>query len=387
MLLFAASLLAGISAQDSVSARPRPIHQFAHRTWAAQDGAPTEIRMLAQTADGYLWLGTVSGLVRFDGVRFVPFRPRGTDTIPTAGVRALEEGRDGTLWVVWETGAVSHLVNGRLTTYGVKDGLSPAFQLAESSRGEVVAGTNRGLARLTNGRWKDSGSEWGFTGTEARALWFDRSDALWVETTDRMVYHPVGAPGFLDPGWRLRRVAYQGKFAQAADGTIWFPEADRSVHTLRTLGDTTPVTEVQVGSTSVLLDRKGSLWIATHGDGLRRVSDPSRIRGRVVAQFGPEAEQFTEEMAYCRMSSGTSWKTKRGISGSRPTEGWNDFARGVSCPTRPAEEIVLGQFLPLATPPCGSRHSPPRRSLASVRAAGTMSTSRRAGATAWPRTR
>ena len=196
MLAIVAALFAGIPAPDSIPIRP--IHQLAHKTWAAQDGAPTEIRLLAQTGDGYLWLGTVSGLVRFDGVRFVPFRPRGTDTLPAAGVRDLEESRDGTLWVVWETGAVSHLADGRLTTYGVKDGLAPAFQLAESSRGEVVAGTNSGLARLTTGRWKDAGSEWGFTGTEARALWFDRSDALWVETTDRMVYRPASAPGFLE---------------------------------------------------------------------------------------------------------------------------------------------------------------------------------------------
>src|SRR5215216_6650767 len=142
MLVFAAALLAGVAAHDSASTRP--IHQFAHRTWAAQDGAPTEIRLLAQTGDGYLWLGTVSGLVRFDGVRFVPFQPRGNDTVPAAGVRALEEGRDGTLWIVWETGAVSHMVDGRLTNYGAQDGLAPTFQLAESSRGEVVAGTEAG---------------------------------------------------------------------------------------------------------------------------------------------------------------------------------------------------------------------------------------------------
>jgi signal transduction histidine kinase/streptogramin lyase len=292
MLVFAAALLAGIAAQDSGSTRP--IHQFAHRTWAAQDGAPTEIRLLAQTGDGYLWLGTVSGLVRFDGVRFVPFQPRGNDTLPTSGVRALKEGRDGTLWVVWETGAVSHLVNGRLTNYGVQDGLAPAFQIAESSRGEVVAGTEVGLARLANGKWKDVGSEWGFTGTEARALWFDKSDVLWVETTDRVVYRPSVAPRFLDPGWPLKRVAYQAEFAQAADGTIWFAEMARSVHTLRRVGETTPVSEVKVGAYSLLIDRKGSLWVGSRGDGLRRVRDPSKIRGVAVEQFGPEAEQFTE---------------------------------------------------------------------------------------------
>ena len=293
MLAIVAALFAGIPAPDSIPIRP--IHQLAHKTWAAQDGAPTEIRLLAQTGDGYLWLGTVSGLVRFDGVRFVPFQPRGNDTLPAAGVRALKEGRDGTLWIVWETGAVSHLMEGRLITYGVQDGLAPVFQLAESSRGEVVAGTEAGLARLANGKWKDVGSEWGFTGTEARALWFDKSDALWVETADRVVYRPLGGPRFLDPGWPLKRVAYQAEFAQAADGTIWFAEMARSVHTLRRVGETTPVTEVKVGAYSLLIDRKGSLWIGSRGDGLRRVPVPSRIRGVAVAQFGPEAEQFTEK--------------------------------------------------------------------------------------------
>jgi len=301
MILRAAALFAGIPALALVGQQPgpdstriRPIRQFAHKTWAAQDGAPTEIRLLAQTGDGYLWLGTVSGLVRFDGVRFVPFQPRATDTIPAAGVRALKEGRDGTLWIVWETGAVSHLVGGRLATYGAQDGLAPAFQIAESSRGEVVAGTEVGLARLTSGRWKDVGTEWGFTGSEARALWFDKSDVLWVETTDRVIYRPSGGPTFLDPDWPLRRVAYQAEFAQTADGTIWFAEMARSVHTLRHVGDTTPVSEVKVGAYSLLIDRKGSLWIGSRGDGLRRVRDPSSIRGVAVAQFGPEAEQFTE---------------------------------------------------------------------------------------------
>lgn len=292
MLAFAA-LLAGISAADSIPIRP--IQQFAHKTWTAQEGAPTEIRVLAQTGDGYLWLGTVSGLVRFDGVQFVPFLPRGNDTLPAAGVRALREARDGTLWIVWETGAVSHLVQGRLTSYGKQDGLATAFQLAESSRGEIVAGTEVGLARLADGKWMDVGAQWNFPGTEARALWFDKSDALWVETADRVVYRPSGGSRFLDPDWPLRRVAYQAEFAQAADGTIWFAEMARSVHTLRRVGETTPVAEVKVGAYSLLIDRKGSLWIGSRGDGLRRVPDLSRIHGRVVAQFGPEAEQFTEK--------------------------------------------------------------------------------------------
>jgi signal transduction histidine kinase/ligand-binding sensor domain-containing protein len=293
MIAIAAVLLAGVPARDTIPIRP--IHQLAHTTWAVQDGAPSEIRALAQTGDGYLWLGTASGLVRFDGVQFAPFLARGGDTLPAGGIRQLLGARDGSLWIVWETGAVSHVVNGRLMTYGAQDGLAPVFQLAESSRAEMVAGTGAGLSRLVEGSWKDAGAEWQFTGTEARAVWFDRRDALWVETADRVIYRPSGGPRFLDPGWQLRRVGYQADFAETDDGTIWMAEMARSVHTLRRMGEAAPVTEVKVGAYSLLIDRKGSLWIGSRGDGLRRVPDPSRIRGRVVEQFGPEAEQFTEQ--------------------------------------------------------------------------------------------
>ena len=53
------------------------------------------------------------------------------------------------------------------------------------------------------------------------------------------------------------------------------------------------MTEVQVGASCVLFDRNEGLWIGSAGDGLRRIANPARIRGRRVAEFGPEAEQFT----------------------------------------------------------------------------------------------
>lgn len=106
MLAWLAALQMSLSAVDSA---PRPISQLVHTTWTAKDGAPTEIIDLGQTSDGYLWLGTRSGLVRFDGVRFVPFAPRGGDTIPSGGVRRLLGTRDPSLWIVWLNAAVSRL--------------------------------------------------------------------------------------------------------------------------------------------------------------------------------------------------------------------------------------------------------------------------------------
>ncbi|HSE53836.1 MAG TPA: two-component regulator propeller domain-containing protein, partial [Gemmatimonadales bacterium] len=287
-----ASLQIGILAADSTPVRP--ISQWVHTSWTAKDGAPTRLLALAQTSDGYLWIGTLAGLVRFDGVRFVPFVPRGGDSLPSGGVRRLLAARDGSLWLVGRSGAVSHLRDGRLTVYGEREGLPHTFQLAESSTGMLVAGTAKGLASFVDGKWKDVGPEWRFPGKESRAVWFDREDVLWVQTESRVIYRPAGGPDFVDPDIPLRGRPYVADFAQTKDGTIWMGELGRSAHTLRRLGDPSPTTEVMVGSQTLLIDRKGTLWIGSAGDGLRRVIDPARIRGQSIGQFGPEAEHFTQ---------------------------------------------------------------------------------------------
>src|SRR5688572_1464841 len=234
MLAWLAFLQLGISAPDSTPVRP--ISQWVHTTWTAKDGAPTRLLALAQTRDGYLWIGTLAGLVRFDGVRFVPFLPQSGDSLPSGGVRRLLATRDGSLWLVGRSGAVSHLRDGRLTVYGERDGLPHTFQLAESSTGTLVAGTAKGLAIFADGKWRDVGPEWRFPGKESRAVWYDRDDVLWVQTESRIIYRPAAGP-FLDPEIPLRGRPYVADFAQAKDGTIWMGEFGRSAHTLRRLGD------------------------------------------------------------------------------------------------------------------------------------------------------
>ena len=79
--------------------RSRHISQYAHTSWRIQDGvfsgAPNAI---AQTTDGYLWIGTQNGLVRFDGVRFVPWVPR-YGKLLSSGIFSLLADPDGSLWI------------------------------------------------------------------------------------------------------------------------------------------------------------------------------------------------------------------------------------------------------------------------------------------------
>ena len=76
------------------------ISQYAHTRWKVSEGfCKGVIRALAQTLDGYLWVGTDFGLFRFDGVRAVPWQPPAGEHLPAGPVTRLLGGRDGTLWI------------------------------------------------------------------------------------------------------------------------------------------------------------------------------------------------------------------------------------------------------------------------------------------------
>jgi len=87
--------------------------QYSHTAWRVQEGVfngtPSSI---AQTTDGYLWIGTNSGLIRFDGVRFVDWKNPATKSPWTVLIRSLLGAKDGSLWI--GTGAAAARLNVRL---------------------------------------------------------------------------------------------------------------------------------------------------------------------------------------------------------------------------------------------------------------------------------
>ena len=76
------------------------VSQYAHTSWKIREGfTKGAIASIAQTPDGYLWLGTEYGLVRFDGVRTVPWQPPPNQHLPSSEIPRLLTARDGTLWI------------------------------------------------------------------------------------------------------------------------------------------------------------------------------------------------------------------------------------------------------------------------------------------------
>jgi ligand-binding sensor domain-containing protein len=94
----------------------KSITQLVHTAWTEKDGAPADIVAITQTSDGYLWLGTWTGLFSFDGVRFTRFEPQAGEQSPAQSIRRLLATRDGSLWIVFYSGAVSQLKGSQSST-------------------------------------------------------------------------------------------------------------------------------------------------------------------------------------------------------------------------------------------------------------------------------
>ena len=284
MLAFLAAMQIAVSAVDSA---PRPIAQLVHTRWTVKDGAPADIRFIAQTPDGYLWLAARSGLVRFDGVRFVPLPVRGADTIPNGGVQRLLAARDSSLWIVWISGVVSHWRDGRLRTYGERDGLPTTVGLTESNTRTLVAATKNGVWQFDTGKWKDVGSAAHFPGTECRSIWFDRDGTSWAVAEGRLVYRPAGSQTFVESRFRLTPTTYSSDFAQEKDGTIWMVDS---------LGDAVAYVAPRRSCSPNRTANRGC-HAESHGNCIDR--GPGRVGSGVAGDSDPPGRIVTQDVRIC----------------------------------------------------------------------------------------
>jgi signal transduction histidine kinase/ligand-binding sensor domain-containing protein len=277
----------------SAQSRDRTIKQFVHTAWGEKEGAPYGILALAQTQDGYLWLGTITGLYRFDGVSFEQFRSQSGATLPRGAVHSLLSLPNGDLWIGFNAGKISLLRNGTITNYSILDGVPPGRieGIEQDREGTLWAATSRGLGRLAGNRWTKVEKDWNFLGKAASAVFLDRQGTLWVATEDTLVvlrlhsrtFQPTGIP-----------TGYVAQLTEAKSGKLWMAETSRSVRPVPSRGDhlSSDSTEIQVGSGSLLFDREGGLWITTVGDGIRRAPVPERLSGK-IGEFSKEVESFT----------------------------------------------------------------------------------------------
>lgn len=270
------------------------IDQLYHTAWTHKDGAPTQIRTLAQTIDGFLWIGDATGLYRFDGVRFELYEPPSGQILPGIGVGVLLATPDGGLWIGFDFGPVSFLKDGKITTYLDHAGLTP-YDFARDDQGVVWMSEGvHGLLRFTGTSWETIGLTWDFPGV-AFLLFVDHQGTLWVSTGPGLIRLPKGARKFEKPeqfkfGW--------GPFAETGRGTLWTVEwSPPGAPNVRSWAGGPVLREFNIRARvyKMLADSQGSLWIGTGGHGINRTQYPERADGHDIQELGATADVFREK--------------------------------------------------------------------------------------------
>ncbi|SEW15935.1 sensor histidine kinase [Luteibacter sp. 329MFSha] len=283
---------AGAWAMDN---RDRDIGQYYHTAWTVREGAPGQVTALAQTADGYLWLGTQTGLYRFDGVHFERYRPREGGDFLASSVAALYAPPSGGLWIGFRYGVASFVKGDRATHFTAGSGLpsGTVYAIAGTPDGTIWAATFNGLARFDHGRWTAVGTALGLPGTRARNLAVDRQGRLWVATEDVLAWLPRGGTRFQIASRDVGRI---NRIAEAPDGAIWVAEADGGVRPVWTAtGDPATAGPVlRIASAGLLFDRDGALWMPTLGNGIRRVPRVHELAAKVLGPDDTDAQRFVE---------------------------------------------------------------------------------------------
>jgi signal transduction histidine kinase/ligand-binding sensor domain-containing protein/CheY-like chemotaxis protein len=255
----------------------KALTQFTHSAWLMEDGLPqNSIRAIAQTTDGYLWLATQAGVVRFDGVRFTVFNTANTPALANSNVIALLAARDGSLWIGTYGGGLTRLKDGTFTTYTTRDGLAHdvVFALCEDGKGNLWIGTHGGgLSRWRDGRFTTLSTKDGLSHNFVRAIHEDRQGDLWIGTDGgglnrlrggqvTVFAKPEGLPSDIILSIREDR-----------HGSLWVGTFDGGLSRRRDGRFTTYARKEGLPSNAVYAiseDRDGSLWVGTHGGGLSR---------------------------------------------------------------------------------------------------------------------
>jgi len=297
-----------------------PPSSFLMKKWSTEDGLPQNtVTSMVQTADDYIWLGTFGGLARFDGVRFTVFDSANTPELKSNRILSLYEDRWKRLWIGTEAGEVYTLVDGKFSEFqSVPDfKRTTVWEFLEDDGGKLFIASDSGLERVEFGQdgtvigdsikiisrqrayklakgpgntiWTSFGKAYLVRGDELAAaetlghkiprniLNFDfaKDGKMLISTTSSFGWYADTSFSEIEP--KRNDYSLAGCTPGVGSEEVWCQEGNR-LHELmgsdivtHDLGDL-----VSAGSREVFFDRSRNIWLATHSDGLIRLS-PKRI--------------------------------------------------------------------------------------------------------------
>lgn len=287
-----------------------PVRQYRERLWQTDDGLPhNSVLALAQTSDGYIWVGTQQGLARFDGLRFVALDGSAELDFEFESIASLCAARNGALWIGTADRGLFQFKDGQLQRFEKQSALgSDSIKtLLETRDGALWIGATNGLLqwnakRLT--RWTTAD---GLAENLIRSIYEDRHGTLWVAAGNpalnrlhdgAFVSHPI--PKTVYGALRTVSMDQQDNLWVGANSGLTRVKENGTLHFTKVEGLSDNLVSI------IHEDREGQLWVGTYG-GLSRIVD-----GKPIVEYNAEGEPFDPIYAMLEDREGNLWIGSKG---------------------------------------------------------------------------
>ena len=361
----ATKLVAGLLCWATFTAAAEVDSTWYARSWETGDGLPdNSVSGVEQTPDGYLWVATAGGLMRFDGVQFQEYPLTALDGVPERVVRAMcldkagriwlgmdrgpivciapdstqvftnvpdarandiTEDSEGTIWVTYIDGGLTQIKNGHVTVFSNNANWTAPSVLASDVDGHLWFAAGRDVGVFENGKFQTLLTLPRIVESIAQR----REGGIWICSGRRLLsYQRDGEPQLfallpLVPNGIQGTTLFEDR-----SGAVWIGTTAHGL--FRSNGTNT----VQVPTSSLEIDcltqdREGNVWAGTDGGGL------NRLRPRIIEVLGLESGLPYETIrSVCQDTEGTIWVTTRNGSLVRwQNNQWHPFPEGTNGPS------------------------------------------------------
>ncbi len=266
------------SAQTTGLDPAKRLSQYTFDTWREEQGMPQNIVSdLVQTPDGYIWIASQQGLVRFDGVQFTLFTRQNTPGFGATFLTSLYYAKDGTLWI-GKNGGVGRMKNGVFEHLSAKEGfMGNAGTITEDNEGRIYISSGEGLYVYAQGKFSLLTTANGLAANPIQTVYHDTDGSILVATAQGVQSYRNGAfsPALTTAQGLPSNIVLS--LLRDSEGTLWMG-TNRGLVAMRGSWQSpsftvyTQATNNLAGNVinSMLIDKRGNFFLSCPGGGLSR---------------------------------------------------------------------------------------------------------------------